>query len=364
LPDGYGVAQALATTWRRLLVHSLDIANAAPLALAVPLGAWFGRRERGVQLLSLIVLLVVLGYAPFYFEGSFPGGGARFFADVLPLEHVLLARALCALGSARFAWPLAFAGFALHTSAQHRSLRDREGGRPMFEQSVLRARNVTRGLVFVSTDHGFALGHDPGQLSAFEGLVVAREHRDALDELLWEGLGRPPAYRYRYEPGLAHASASLTSWLPPASRLGAAPAAGFRVEAESLWPPDAVTGGWLEPVYVGQACASAGRGLRLHTTGGQLSFALPLPQTTQPTYVSVGALGTTAFPPKLALIWTDQATGQEQVELHWSAAGSDCWHSEPIGPINIVGGSRPVFSGTSGVLDFVLLSPSVLRERR
>jgi len=35
------------------------------------------------------VLGVMLAYVPFYFDGSYPGGGARLFADVLPLEHVL-----------------------------------------------------------------------------------------------------------------------------------------------------------------------------------------------------------------------------------------------------------------------------------
>ncbi len=41
-----------------------------------------------------LVLLQVLAYAPFYFDGDYPGGGARFFADILPLEHVLVGLAL------------------------------------------------------------------------------------------------------------------------------------------------------------------------------------------------------------------------------------------------------------------------------
>jgi hypothetical protein len=347
LPAGYGLAQALATTWRRLLVHSLDIANFAPLALGVPFAAWLGRREASTRLLSLIVLGVVLGYAPFYFEGSFPGGGARFFADLLPLEHVLLARALCTLGAARFAWPLALAGFALHTSTQHRALRDREGGHPMFEASVLAAHGVARGLVFVSTDHGFALGHQPGQLSATTGVVVAHERHDALDGELWEGLGRPPSYRYVYEPSKADAVPRLVAWSPSPKTPG-------RIEAESLWPPESVKGGWVEPVYRGEACTSAGRALHLHADSGRLTFSLALPRASPPHFVRLGSV---LFPPEMVVFWADQATGQQRAPVRWIPGSEGCWQSEPIGPMRITGGSGLGFEGGSGVLDFIELLP-------
>jgi hypothetical protein len=343
-----------------LLVHSLDVANFAPLALGVPLGAWLYRRERATQLLMALVLGVMLGYAPFYFEGSFPGAGARFFAELLPLEQVLLARALCALGAARFAWPLALAGFALHTSVQHRSLRDREGGRPMFEASVLAEQGVTHGLVFVATDHGFALAHDPGRLSASAGLVVAHEHHDALDRLLWERLGRPPSYRYVYEPGQPGAVPRLLPWTP---RVGTA---SERVEAESLWPPESVSGGWVEPVYLGEACTSAGRGLQLRSEAGQLSVEVALPLSAQPTYIRLGSVH---FPPKLELRWADQATGQQRLSVRWIADPGGCWHSEAIGPLTHNGGSglgRLALVGGSGVLDFIEFAapPSPMRSEK
>jgi hypothetical protein len=350
LPHGYGPLQALATSFRRLLVHSLDIANFAPLALGVPLAAWQGRHERSTRLLVVIVLAVMLGYAPFYFEGSFPGGGARFFADLLPLEHVLLARALCALGGARFAWPLALAGFALHTSVQHRLLRDREGGRPMFEASALYERGITRGLVFVSTDHGFALGHEPGQLSASEGVIVARERHDTLDELLWERLGRPPSYRYAYDPGRPNARPEVSRWSPAPKLANVSLGAPRRIEAESLWPPTAVEGGWLEPVYVGEVCASRGRGLKVHSESGKMAFRLALPQTTQPTYLRLGIVD---FPAELELIWTDQATGQSSAHVHWNERPQGCWQSQPIGPIDDIGGARLWFKGGNQVLDYI-----------
>ncbi|HWA70824.1 MAG TPA: hypothetical protein VG937_00745 [Polyangiaceae bacterium] len=349
LPHGLGPLQALATTWRRVLVHALDIANAAPLALGVPLGAWFGRRERGVQLLCALVLGVVLAYAPFYFEGSFPGGGARFFAELLPLEHVLVARALSELRSARFAWPLALAGFALHTSGQHRALRDREGGRPMFEPAVLHAQNVTRGLVFVSTDHGFALGHVPGELSASTGLIIAREHHDALDELLWRNLGRPPAYRYRYPAGQADARPELTPWFPEE-----AARQPQRVEVESLWPPESVADGWVEPRYVGPACASAGRGLKLHPGGSPVEFALALPRVPNSHFLRLSSVD---FPPRLELSWADQATGQQRIRVVWEATDSGCWRSQRVGPITNIGGARLWFKGGDGVLDALTFEP-------
>ncbi len=52
--------------------------------------------------LGALVLTHVLGYAFFYFDGNYPGGGARLFVDVMPLEHVLLGVAFTQLNVARF----------------------------------------------------------------------------------------------------------------------------------------------------------------------------------------------------------------------------------------------------------------------
>src|SRR5205807_281589 len=102
----------------------------------------------------------------------YPGGGARLFADVLPLEHVLLAIALVRLEWTWVALPLCLVGFAVHASFSHRSLAERDGGKPMFEASMLAHEGVSHGLVFVDTDHGFNLGHEPGQLDAEHHVVV------------------------------------------------------------------------------------------------------------------------------------------------------------------------------------------------
>jgi len=271
LASGYGLREALAVTVRRLAVHSIDIANAAPLALLCPVGAWLARDDRRVRVLFYACLGFMLAYAPFYFDGSYPGGGTRLFADLLPLEHVLLAIALVRLEWIGVALPLSLAGFAFHASFAHRALAEREGGRPMFEADVLRNAGVDHGLVFVDTDHGFNLGHDPGQLDAHAKIVVARYAHDAHDWWLWNELGRPPSYRYTYFAGARAAQGALVPYVPSPTPL--------RFEAEADWPPLVIDGGWVQPDFA--PCASNGRGLRLHPSARSASaafeFELPLP---------------------------------------------------------------------------------------
>jgi hypothetical protein len=343
LPNGYGLAAALATTLRRLLLHSLDIANAAPLALGVPLGAWFGRHDARLRLLAGLLVAGVLAYTPFYFEGSFPGAGARFFADLLPLEHVLLASALARLHVTRFAWPLALAGFALHTSSQHRALRDREGGRPMFESAELQRRGITQGLVFVNSDHGFALGFDPAVTSARAGLVVARLRHDALDRLLWERLGRPPTYCYDYNMS-GSAPPAVRPCVPPHELL-------VRIEAESLWPPSNVTAGWAHPDYSADACVSRARGLRLRTAAG---LDLPLPLIGHPARIRFGWSGDA--PPWLELRWLDSG-GPRSATPTWSPRGERCWQSSWVGPLPEQTPSHLGVRSTEGLLDYLELEP-------
>src|SRR5690606_37220786 len=148
-----------------------------------------------------VVALQVLAYLAFYFDGNYPGGGARFFADVLPIEHALVIIGVARLarrpapappsrGDVRFARAafavpsLAAVGFAVQASCEHGTLRDRDGGRPMFEPDVLARASVTNALVFVDTDHGFALGHDP-RATPSRGVLVARLRDDDRDRMLF-----------------------------------------------------------------------------------------------------------------------------------------------------------------------------------
>jgi hypothetical protein len=212
--------------------------------------------------LGLGTLALMLAYAGFYFDGSYPGGGARLFADVLPLEHALLALALTELGLHAWAPAAVMLGFALHAVHGHRALAEREGGRPMFEPRTLAAQGVDRGLVFVTHDHAFNLGHDPSQRDPWRGVLVARARGDARDALLWEHHGRPPAFHYRYDPSRPPAIARLDPYVPERSEL-------LRFESESEWPLLAVSGGYGHPDWSSQPCISAGRGLRLSRTGSE-----------------------------------------------------------------------------------------------
>ncbi|MES1175715.1 MAG: hypothetical protein ABUL62_15445 [Myxococcales bacterium] len=269
LPGGYGLREAASVTVRRLAVHSIDIANAAPLSGLCFVGVWQARSEPRARALFIACLGLMLAYAPFYFDASYPGGGARLFADVLPFEHVLLALAVVRLRWQALALPFSLLGFAIHGSYSHRALADREGGYPMFQAQALARAGVSHGLVFVDTDHGFNLGHDPGQLDAQRGVVVARYEHDAHDFELWDRLGRPPSYRYSYAASGPDAGRSTVDpYVPGTSR---------RYEAEAEWPALGVSGAWVQPDFF--PCASGGRGLRLHPTGQspESGFAFRLP---------------------------------------------------------------------------------------
>src|SRR5262249_51615666 len=115
LSDGFGLLAALRTTLERSVWHLFDVANLAPATLLVPWIAWRERASAGVRWAALAVAGVFVAYVPFYYPGSYPGGGARFFADALPLEHALLGLALVVLRLELFAPAGLFLGFALNT---------------------------------------------------------------------------------------------------------------------------------------------------------------------------------------------------------------------------------------------------------
>jgi hypothetical protein len=252
LLDGFGFVAALRTTFERLAWHAFDVANLAPAALLIPWIAWRERAQAGVRWAAGATLGVFVAYVPFYYPGNYPGGGARFFADALPLEHGLLALALVRLRWERFAPAGLLLGFALNTVHAHVALAEREGGRPMFQPREV--ASIGKGLLFVTTDHGFALGHDPKQHDPARGLVVARGYGDAHDRILWEHLGRPPAFLYDYSVDTGRTR--VTRYVPPTGPL--------RWEAEVEWPPLMVSAGWAHPDF--RPCLSGGRGLHLRPT--------------------------------------------------------------------------------------------------
>ena len=294
LAKGYGVVAALGTTVRRLRLHLLDVGNLEPLALLVlvPLArARDAARKRSPVVVAAVLLVVLhmLVYAGFYFDGNYPGGGARFFADVLPIEHALLALAVARLaGSLRFVRgafalvALVLVGFAVHGVFGHIQLAERDGGKPMYEPDLLSRANITAGLVFVDTDHGFGLGHDPSAKSK-NGIVVARLHNDDRDRMLFDRLDHPPTYLYRFDipaavPGQGPPVAvpSVTAWAPPAL------SEPRYFEAEAEWPVLSQRGGYAVPVS-GEGCVSGARGLALVPAPldghARVTFDVPVTQT-------------------------------------------------------------------------------------
>jgi hypothetical protein len=283
LPHGFGPWAALKTTARRLWMHLVDAGNAEPLALLVLWGAALAWRRPAARMLVVTVVAQIAVYVPFYFDGNYPGGGARFYADVLPAEHVLLAIAAASLGargrfaawsrsSGAFAVGLALAAFALRAGHDHAQLRDRDGGAPLFTESALAAHGIASGLLFVESDAAYDLAFDPASRSA-SGLEVVRWKGDALDTLAWQSRGSPPAFLARFEAPLG-AGPGRTVVEPIVPREASV------VRGGSLWPPIAQEGGaYALPVHVGPPCPS-GRALRLlrgEGASGQVRVLLPAP---------------------------------------------------------------------------------------
>ena len=283
LPDGYGLFAAAGTTLRRLSLHLSDALNAWPLTLFVlaisksavkraPLTGW----------LVALVALQVLAYAPFYFDGNYPAGGARLYADVLPVEHVFVAVAVSTLSVSvsaltkatyvrRTTWMMALvlAGFAFHGVYDHRQLAERDGGRVMFDREDLDRAKIKRGLVFVDTDHGFDLAHDPKYASAPDvGVTVARLRGDDHDRLLYTWLEEPTSWVYRFGDG----ASTLTPYNPPGK------AHAWTFEAEAEWPPEEQRGAaWAMPIWTVPACASGAHALEVQGDG-EVVIALPVPE--------------------------------------------------------------------------------------
>jgi hypothetical protein len=300
LPDGFGAAHALRNLGVHLWLFLTDATNAVPLTL-LALVALVRHRRTPLWLLGVGIALQALAYVPFYFDGNYPGGGARFLCEAIPLAQILVARAAWDLRLGWLAVPLSLAGFGLYAQRAHATLRDSQGGRPMFEARVLEQAGVKRGLVFVDTDHGFNLGFDPAVGGTRTGFIIARRRGDAHDYDLYEHLSAP-TYRYIFDSrGLL--PPRLEPFVPPPS---------WRYEAEAEWPAELERGS-AYPTHF--PCASQGRALRL--LPGTLAH-LPLDEHK-------------AVPVSLRVGWVAKTSVTSTLRLRW---GKDVWQTlvTPPGP--------------------------------
>jgi len=377
IPDGFSGMAVVGTTLRRLAMHAMDAGNIELLAPMVLLGVVFGWRLRSVRWLALGVVLLVLAYVPFYFDGNYPGGGARLLADVLPIEHVLLAVGV-SLAVRRFgrrqgersgqssswipgriagaALAIAVLGFAFRAGHHHAHLRDRDGGRPMFEPAVVEHAGIHEGLVFVDTDHGFNLAHNP---FATGRVSFVRARGDALDVLAWAHHGYPPAYRYEFDP-----RASAGSKVPEIVSMSLPATMVATIEAESLWPPRRQDGAWVTIEHATGPCSSGGRRLRLRTVGELDEVELDVP---------AGAVRGRSIRPVVAV--SDGTFGVEldltidgQAVKRWSVPVSEGegWTCKELEPVAVVAGAEKVRltlraphmrADTTLALDRIVVSP-------
>jgi hypothetical protein len=340
LANGYGLRAALRNLFVHLNLFATDATNALPLTLLASYA--LARHFRSpLVVLGAGILLQALVYVPFYFDGNYPGGGARFLCEAIPFCQILVARAACDLRVGWLAPPIALAGFALHARHGHEELSQREGGRPMFEPAVVAGAGVTRGLLFVDTDHGFNLGHDPQVESAQTGLLVARARDDAHDRELYERLGRPATYRYAYDFH-GRFPPHLVPYVPPPST---------RFEAEAEWPA-LLRRGSAYPIHV--PCASHGKALRLLRG---TSVSLPVASAAGPEGVLVGWLGTTPAGSKARARWA----GNPWKELSATGPGCTIWQLPgrllPPSPASDERLEVELLEG-EGALDFVEPAPS------
>ena len=301
LPHGFGWWQALATSARRLWLHAGDALNTGPLLVTVLLGAYRARRCAYHRVLVMAVCAQVLVYVPFYFDGNYPGGGARMFADILPIELVLAASGWLRLLRCRYrsrrahSWGAALLvsgallGFALHRGSHHAKLRDREGGWPMY-QPRLTAALPAGALLLVDTDHGFNLARAlsprlhvvrrhsslrPNRLRPSRSRTEPQLSGELLAQWAWQRAGRPAAYRYDYwvfgeRAGTTEIAAVMFD--PSGSVLAAA----------DLWPPLQQHGGYAWPRYRAAACLRSRRVLMVTPHRGEVRVRLRWPRDAAP----------------------------------------------------------------------------------
>lgn len=270
-----GPLWAVLNSLHRLHNHALDLANCELLFVFLVLRLFRTRKQPSSQLGLFGLAAFTLAYSLFYFDGSYPGGGARFLVELLPLEHALLAGfALDRIGLLR-TLGVSCLGFALHGAYSHEALRTRDGGAPFLDSTIAESRS--RRVVFVESDHAFLLGLHPKVLRPGEsgrthlaGTLVARRSWDLRESALLKQLGSPPAFILEREPP----GAVLLPWLGTAN--ANAKEGSLLIEAERDFPPLSLDGVWVHPAHLSAPCVSSGRALLIHPQPGAKRGSLTL----------------------------------------------------------------------------------------
>lgn len=370
-PAAAGGAKVVAlTALERLRANLADVANFEPIALLPLLLLRPAARARlGAPVVWAAALVVVqtlvLGLAA---RGEVtPGGGASALANVLPVEHALVALALVV--SLPEAWvapaatgtlALALAGFAVHTAHYYERVAAEGIGRPRYEPDVAREAGANRGLLFFDDDEGYELAHDPGVIPS-HGVEAVRSRGDDHDRLLYDLLGRPQSHRY---VTTGRATSSVSIWTPTGS------GDLWRFESEADFPPVATPDpGAGRATVVEGACASDGHAVEIRPAGAAPASAtieLPVPHaldkkrswTVMPRVFQEGTAGAG----HLALVL--EPGGAPLAEWTWTneVHGSPC--VDLPGKVVELGGEHPrawlVVTATGGA---VALDKTTLRGR-
>lgn len=300
---------ALKNTLHRIHWHSLDVANFEPLFLIAVFMLGKTRHRAAYRPLRFIVLCLPLGYAFFYFNGSYPGGGARFFSELLPLWHALLAVGLCALRITPWGLSAALVGFSLHASFSHRALASAHfGPNTAFAPRVgerLLAKNpassrTSPALVFFSSAHLF----NASALSS-SAFVAARRTRDSREAYLVDSLKPPSAWIYESQSD----GFSLIPWTPTSHSHDDCQ---LSLEVAADYPVLAAKEVWAHPESTAASCLSTARVLRVVTTGEHPELSL---ETLPGSYrVELIGLDDTGSCQTLAL--GEQESGRISLALH------------------------------------------------
>ena len=229
LPHGLTLQSAVHVTTRRFVAHCKDFLGFELLSLA---GLAAIVRLRGTAgLVALLVPAHMAAYAMFYFDGNYPGGGSRFFAELLPLEFSLLSVSLATCARQAYVRQMKM-GYLLasmcHGTPGLLALRDKFGASPMLSGP---APTVKNDLQFLVNEH------------------AVRERQGDLHLLAspW--------------PQQQHATGQ-----------------SYAFEVDDFWPMRSQKHGYAVPRWEANTCASGGRVLALHPEPGmrgEVQFKVP-----------------------------------------------------------------------------------------